>query len=40
MMVLTLISLALAVVGMIIMLKGGVPELVNGLVYRLCIQGH
>lgn len=32
---LTLISLALAVVGMIIMLKGGVPYSVSGLVYNL-----
>ncbi len=33
--VLTLISLLLAVVGMIIMLRGGVPDSVSGLVYNL-----
>ena len=32
---LTLISLALAVGGMIVMLKGGVPDSVSGLVYNL-----
>ena len=34
-MVLTLISLLLAVVGMVVMLRGGVPDSVSGLVYNL-----
>jgi len=35
MIILTLVSLALAVSGMIVMMRGGVPESVSGLVYNL-----
>ena len=35
MIILTLVSLALAVSGMIVMMRGGVPDSISGMVYNL-----